>query len=212
MDNYLNTSGGAVCHDYISGKNLLTFKGTDSLNDWYNNIKQATDPPSPEYSAAMSIAFFLSQHWTGPSGNVFTPDNPANWLITGHSLGGGLAAAAAVVSGFHADTFNAAGVNYTTVNQFTFTYEPALTFSSWQALQDYAAAGLVTSYVVDYDILNRAQDGFIARYSGLPASIGTRITLDSHSDIGISVDLYRQYRLHSYYIQSVLLSYNLPLS
>ena len=104
--------GVGVYHDYISGGNLLTFNGTDPKNwlDWYNNIKQALDPPAPLYTEAMGIARDLRLAWNkraNPTPAVLTPTTPGGWLITGHSLGGGLAAAASVVSYFDAMTFNA---------------------------------------------------------------------------------------------------------
>jgi putative lipase involved disintegration of autophagic bodies len=72
---------------------------------------------------------------------VFTPSTPAGWQITGHSLGGGLAAAASVVSGFYAMTFNAAGVNYVTVQQFDTRYGLNLNINSQAQLQS-AYSGL----------------------------------------------------------------------
>jgi hypothetical protein len=212
----LFSNGGRVYHDFISGKNLLTFRGTEGfifnpagLDDWYNNIKQAADPPAPQYTTAMTDAVYVATKWSGPTGAVFAPLTPADWLITGHSLGGGLAAAASVVSGFQADTFNAAGVNYVTVQQFCQNHPNlGLTITSQAQLQS-RAAGLVTSYVVDGEILNYIQDGNLAQYLGLPASIGYRVTLDSHRTIWT---LYTRLELHSYYVESLLLSYGFPLS
>jgi hypothetical protein len=174
---------------------------------------------------AMGIAKSLADYWNAPGRTVptvMTPTAPAGWLITGHSLGGGLAAAAAIVSNFHALTFNAAGVNYVTVQQF----KPSLNLTSQAQLQAIAQT-CVTSYVVDGEILNYLQDNpsmsavYVspAAYALLlaigmpPQSIGTRVTLDSHETIlgtGL-IALYQRYTLHSYYIESLLLSYNFPL-
>jgi hypothetical protein len=224
-----------VYHDYISGNNLLTFKGTDptSIADWYNNIKQGLMPPADQYDEAMGIAFDLRETWNGPTGPVYTPTNPINWLITGHSLGGGLAAAASMVSGFDAITFNAAGVNLNTLNQF---YRRDLTTVGQMQNE---ARGKITSYVVDWDILTAAQDGISwLGWLGcptLPTSLGTRTTLVS----GLSVDiglgtilvglgvvipggeglsvagatsiLLTMIEAHSYYVESLLLWYEFPL-
>jgi hypothetical protein len=147
-----------------------------------------------------------------------TPTSPAGWLITGHSLGGGLAAAASMKTGINAITFNAAGVNLATLR----LYAPELNLSSVRQMHNQSHA-IVKSYVVDWDILTRAQDGMIVAFLGLPTSLGTRITLDSHSRFRMDEDyvlsgsglqiietadrLYTMYTLHSYYIQGLLLSY-----
>ena len=158
---------------------------------------------------------------------MLTPTTPGNWLVTGHSLGGGLAAAASIVSNFHALTFNAAGVNYLTVQKF-WTDQGLISTINSQSQLESAAQSLVTSYVVDGEILNYFQDNpsMIAVYvspatylvllaTGLPPqSIGTRVTLDSHEIIlpPSLAALYQRYTLHSYYIESLLLSYGFPLS
>ena len=90
------------------------------------------------------------------------------------------------------------------------------------------AQSLITSYVVDGEILNYFQDNpsMIAVYvspatyllllaTGLPPqSIGTRVTLDSHEFIlpPSLAALYQRYTLHGYYIESLLMWYGFPLS
>jgi hypothetical protein len=194
-----------------------------------NNFAQAFFPPADQYTTAMTIAYHLRKIWNDPlrlQPTVLTPKTPGDWLIAGHSLGGGLAAAASVVSSFHATTFNAAGVNYVTVQQFDTDNLVGLNITSQAQLQS-RAQGLVTSYVVDDEILNYYQDNpsMIALVSpaayllllatGLPPqSIGTRVTLDSDTTIlgeGL-LALYQRFTLHSYYIESLLLSYGFPLS
>ncbi|NLF06487.1 MAG: hypothetical protein GX594_00690 [Pirellulaceae bacterium] len=221
--------GGGVYHDYISGKNILTFKGTDTdtwtecFEDWLDNIKQAVNPPASQYTTAMRIAMDLREIWDHPfrpQPAVYTSTTPSDWLIAGHSLGGGLAAAASVVSGFHADTFNAAGVNYVTVQQFCQNHPNiGLTITSQAQLQS-RAAGLVTSYVVNGEVLNYAQDGLLAPELGLawplagdlPVSIGTRVPLDSgYIILPTPLSLPGRVCLHSYYVESLLLSYNIPV-
>ncbi len=210
-----------VYHDYISGKNLLTFQGTDvtSIIDWGNNVIQVVAPPASQYTRAMTIASHLRKIWDDPqrpSPTIYTPTTPIDWLLTGHSLGGGLAAAGSIVSSFDAKTFNAAGVNFVTVQQF----KPSLNLTSQAQLQS-MATGLITSYVVNGEVLNYAQDGYLAIALGLaplyfvslPASIGTRVNLDSHQVIVPSwPGLYTRITLHSYYVESLLLSYNFPLN
>jgi hypothetical protein len=65
--------------------------------------------------------------------------------ITGHSLGGGLASAAAGASGASATTFNAAGLNPTTVAR----YGTAV---------DSAAAGPIQAYRVEGELLTGVQE------------------------------------------------------
>jgi hypothetical protein len=218
-----------VYHDYISGKNILTFEGTTptSVNDWKTNISQGLGLGSSQYDIAMSLGQHLKDDiWKRESASqpsVYTPSRPTNWLIAGHSLGGGLAAAASMVSNFHAITFNAAGVSLSTLHD---SYRPDLT-SVEQMHRE--ALGLITSYVVDWNILNNVQDGGLWVFS-LPTSLGTRIKLDSDLDFHIGVDyvlsaipftpvqiiatgdrLYTMVQAHSYYIQCLLFSYNFPL-
>jgi hypothetical protein len=115
-------------------------------------------------------------------------------------------------------TFNAAGANYATVQQF----KPTLNLASQAQLQTLAQS-LVTSYVVDGEILNYLQDNFWVLVLLDPAlflvappqSIGTRVTLDSHCTIlayPLELNLCTRATLHSYYIESLLLSYGFPLS
>jgi hypothetical protein len=79
----------------------VAFRGTQltSLLDWYNNVLQAFGIPTPQYSMAKTLAKVIYER-TG--GNV---------RFVGHSLGGGLASAAAMVTGARAITINAAGLH-----------------------------------------------------------------------------------------------------
>lgn len=79
----------------------VAFRGTQltSLMDWYTNILQALGIPTPQYTVAKSLAKIIYEQ-TG--GNV---------RFVGHSLGGGLASAAAMVTGARAITINAAGLH-----------------------------------------------------------------------------------------------------
>ena len=232
-DDLYSGFGAGVYHDYISGDNLLVFEGTNpkTISDWVANFKQGLGFTSCQYTTAMTLATDLRHRWDrrpAQPPSVLTPTTPADWLITGHSLGGGLAAAASIVSGFRAMTFNAAGVNFTTVQPF----DPTITS---QAQLETAAKRIITSYVVNGEILNYFQDSpsMLALYVspavylsllvvGMPPqSIGTRVTLDSHVSILVPIpllwwqnaaSLYQRGTLHSYYIESLLLSYGFPLS
>lgn len=86
------------------GKTVVAFKGTDftSLEDWENNLTQGVGGSADYYTRAQDIALRMKQSGADPS-------------FTGHSLGGGLASAAARRIGANASTFNAAGLNSGTV-------------------------------------------------------------------------------------------------
>lgn len=77
---------------------MVAFRGTEgSLADWWNNIRQGTGAGSSQYSQAVDLA---QQVHAATGGNV---------VFVGHSLGGGLATAAAAATGGRAVIFNAAG-------------------------------------------------------------------------------------------------------
>src|SRR5690606_10746763 len=86
--------------DHISRKYVLAFAGTDDGPDIVADIWQGLGGFTEQYNAAIEIGRRLKDV------AIFS----GRAVLTGHSLGGGLASAAAVVSGFHADTFNAAGL------------------------------------------------------------------------------------------------------
>jgi len=109
--------------------------------------------------------------------------NASNTYITGHSLGGGLASAASMISGFHAYTFHVAGLHPYTIEYFD---------SNNINLAN--ANSLVTSYKVDYDILSWGQyvGGWINYVFGgtvIPTAIGTSITIDSQYDLEVAFGL-----------------------
>ena len=83
------------------GKYVVAFKGAtpSSMEDWKNNIQQGAGNPGDYYSRALRIADQLHAN------------DPDNVEYAGHSLGGGLASAAAASYGSPATTFNAAGLN-----------------------------------------------------------------------------------------------------
>jgi hypothetical protein len=80
----------------------LVFRGTGatSVSDWRANVKQnLLGMDTEHYARAASLGRKLQ---SAPEGSV---------ELVGHSLGGGMASAAALVSGKPATTFNAAGLN-----------------------------------------------------------------------------------------------------
>ncbi|WP_442801733.1 lipase [Serratia rubidaea] len=85
----------------------IVFRGTrmEKLADWNNNARQGIGVNSTYYENAVTVGNYLkkTRHQID---------------IAGHSLGGGLASAAAVASGKPAWTFNAAGLNAGTVEKY----------------------------------------------------------------------------------------------
>ncbi len=80
----------------------LVFRGSEprlsGVRDWANNLQQAVGLRSEYYTRAVAIGRKLEAA-------------DAEIELTGHSLGGGLASAAALVSGRRATTFDAAGLS-----------------------------------------------------------------------------------------------------
>ena len=83
---------------------VLAFRGTQDPGDWYTNIAQGLfGPLFTQYDEATALANQVNEAVGG-----------AALTMTGHSLGGGLASAAALKTNRPAVTFNAAGLNVLT--------------------------------------------------------------------------------------------------
>lgn len=189
-----------VYQDYITGDRqyVLTFGGTDDLSfsggiwdgDWNNNLRQAIGWQAPQFMEAMKIANDLAKNPNIPQGHL---------VVTGHSLGGGLASAAAVVAGANADTFNASWLSPETlltskdngtplrlisINPLVYGYE--LYPGALDRL--YTARDTIDAYFVDYDILNRVQQVTgVVLDKLLIAPVGSMTKLDSPYDVDIWV-------------------------
>ena len=116
---------------------VVAFRGSSSGEDWKNNFQQAAGAGSESYSKALAIGERLAR-------------SDASVTVTGHSLGGGLAAAAAIASGREADTFNAAGLSGKTIDA-----AKAISSAEGQGGGDVA----VQAYNVHGEILSKLQDG-----------------------------------------------------
>lgn len=96
--------------EYVFGSDMnptVVFRGTrpEKMADWGNNGAQGAGMSSSYYKNAVKIGKNIAQAGS-------------NVDIAGHSLGGGLASAAAMASGKSAWTFNAAGLNSGTVEKY----------------------------------------------------------------------------------------------
>lgn len=85
----------------VDGQWILAFRGTEILDggDWAADARQALSGSSAQYDQAVHLAIKVA---TTLEEDV---------LYVGHSLGGGMAAAAAYATGGRAITFNAAGLH-----------------------------------------------------------------------------------------------------
>jgi len=130
---------------------ILAFRGTGGngvLSDWWTNVRQAFGFETKQFNLAVGLAKSLSR--AIPTGT--------NFLLVGHSLGGGLASAAALATHRHAVTFNASGLSNGTIAQF--------------GLNPSDARGLITAFHTAGDVLTLLQDA-----TPLPDAIGTRVIL-----------------------------------
>ncbi|NIJ22196.1 hypothetical protein FHS95_003911 [Sphingomonas naasensis] len=94
---------------YVSGeagqeRYTVVFRGSQSGDDWKSNAQQGLGLNSTHYANALEIGKKLAR-------------TDADVTLVGHSLGGGLAAEAAIASGRPADTFNAAGLHQNTIEK-----------------------------------------------------------------------------------------------
>ena len=136
-------------------KYTLAFKGTTmtSESDWKNNIRQGLGLESDYYERAQQLALKVNSQ-------------VGDFDVTGHSLGGGLAsAAAAVVPGTKGITFNAAGLNPETV--------PSPDMGALRTN--------LTNYHVDGEILTTLQ----THTPGLAEAAGTPVLLPAQTGEGM---------------------------
>lgn len=84
---------------------VVAFRGsTRDGGDWITNGRQAAGLGTDHYTAALAVGRRIAASGAGD-----------RVTLTGHSLGGGLASAAAIASGRDAVTFNAAGLSRQTI-------------------------------------------------------------------------------------------------
>ena len=115
----------------------IAFRGSQSAGDWVTNLRQGMGMDSVHYRQALEIGERVAR---SPLADRVD--------FTGHSLGGGLASAAALAAGRPADTFNAAGLSDKTIEQAA-------------AIRGEAGASLprVDAWFVRGEVLSGAQDG-----------------------------------------------------
>lgn len=175
----LTGPGGFAANVYrdADGHYVLAFQGTDptSLDDWGANVQQGVGLLSLQHAQAIALA-----------GAVEASVGDDNLVLTGHSLGGGLASTASVATGVPAVTFNAAGVHPNTV-KFAMDH-------GGSAAE--LAAGQIRNYHVRGEVLTTLQNpigSFIDHVppvgpNRVPDALGTQIALDpvKHLDVDIT--------------------------
>ena len=114
---------------------VLAFRGTQDLNDWWNNAVQGIGKTSEQYTRAMNLSTHVWDRITAKTSKL---------MATGHSLGGGLATIGALRAKFKAAVFNPAGLHPNSIPK---------------QVNLSAANSLVTRYVVHGEMLDWLQGG-----------------------------------------------------
>lgn len=91
----------------ITGHYIDVYRGTESKNDWSNNIAQGVGFSAKQYTQAIDLALKVSR--VVGQGNI---------TYAGHSLGGGMATGSSLVTQSPAITFNAAAVSNSTLARY----------------------------------------------------------------------------------------------
>ena len=134
----------------------LVYAGTDEGQDWRHNFGQGLGFEDAQYDQAIAVAREAKLAFG------------ERLVLSGQSLGGGLAAAAAMVNEVPAVTFNAAGVHDNTVERYGLDAD---------AVKRQADQGLVRHYVVENDILTHLQEDAFPLNLAMPDAPGARIDL-----------------------------------
>jgi hypothetical protein len=119
-------------------KKVLVFRGTDDFMDAITDLVNGVGFLTPQYQAAVNIALNLKLSY---------PEIE----FAGHSLGGGLASAAAAVTGKEATIFNPASIDYGVISSLTIS--PPISPSIFEANK-----ANVKAIINDKDPLNGLQD------------------------------------------------------
>jgi hypothetical protein len=140
-------AGGAV---------VVAYAGSDEWQDWPHNFRQGLGFEDIQYDQAIALA--------GEAKRAFGDDV----ILTGQSLGGGLAAAASMANEIPAVTFNAAGVHDRTLERYGFDAG---------VLKREAEQGMIRSYRVESEILTHLQEDSIPLKWAMPDAPGHEIVL-----------------------------------
>ena len=177
----LSTGNGfdAAIYQNAQGQYVVAYRGTD---DWgLSNSGDANDnglqglgfevDQTSQYSDAIALAQRAEQ--------VF---GDGNVVVTGHSLGGGLASAASIATGATGVTFNAAGLSNNTLEQ-TLGQNPNA------ARQTLADNGQIRRYAVNGDPLTAAQEDLatLPVVGSPPNAVGHALRIDAPAGLGFDL-------------------------
>lgn len=137
-----------------TGEYMIAFRGADDKADWRHNLDQNAGRESVQYKTAMDLA----------TQAAVLVDPGSKLSFAGHSLGGGLASAASVVTGVSAVTFNSAGLNPKTTERYLET----------EALPE---TQQIDAFFVKGDVLSAVQDPF--QDVLIKSAAGNRIPLNN---------------------------------
>lgn len=157
------------------GQYVLAFRGTrpSESQDVVNDVEQGLGLNSEAYEKAIKLARILA----------FYTDR--NLSFTGHSLGGGLASAAAVATGLSATTFNAAGLDVSSIKDRSSTRSRVDAYyvegEPLSAIQDSTVASLP---FVASAVASIATGQNIPGRTTLPLAYGTRHELPASKPSG----------------------------
>ncbi len=147
----------AAIYRGADGRHALVFAGSNDLQDWITNARQGLGFDDAQYNQAVALA----QDARAAFGDSL--------VISGASLGGGLAATTALATDTPAVIFNAAGVNDRTLER--------LGLDPGDARQT-GADGLIRRYSIDGEILTELQEETLLINAVMPDAIGHPIVLD----------------------------------
>ena len=139
-----------------TGAVVLAYAGSDELKDWKHNLRQGLGLQDAQYDQAIALARQARQAFG------------SEVILTGQSLGGGLAAAASMVTEVPAVTFNAAGVHDRTLERYGFDAD---------VLKREAGEGLIRTYHVKNELLTHLQEESIPLKWAMPDAAGHKIEL-----------------------------------
>ena len=154
-----NADSGFLSRIYGDGAGhyVIAYSGTDEGKDWLTNFRQGLGFEDAQYNQAVALA---------REAQVAFGDQV---VITGHSLGGGLAGAASIATGIPAVTFNASGVHDKTLERLGIDADRAK-----DMVED---NGQIRRYAVKNEILTDLQEHNLLLRWAMPDAVGHKIEL-----------------------------------
>jgi hypothetical protein len=165
----------SVYYDSNNNEYVVANRGTEaSWTDAGADFSQAQGWGSAQYQSAVTVANNIQ---VAQRAGMFT----GSVAFTGHSLGGGLAAAQALATGYGATTFNAAGLNADTIKQYGLNREYA------SRINAYSVTGEALSFAQDTQwprlalAATSVLGAGVALAADLPSAVGQRTFLPAIS-------------------------------